>query len=304
MPFTRRNFLLKSAIGGGLLLAPNLVRAAALHDTPRLTILHTNDWHSRIDPFPEDGGRNAGRGGAVRRLRLIQQVRDAEKQVLLLDSGDIFQGTPYFNFFAGELEMKLMTQMGYDAATIGNHDFDGGMENLATQLKHADFPMLNANYDFSGTVMADKTEPYRVFNKGGIKVGIFGLGIELKGLVPESLYGGTDYQDPLERGNATAKLLRDRKGCDLIVCLSHLGYRYRGDKVDDFKLAASSRNIDVILGGHTHTFLAAPTEVPNAEGIPVVVNQVGFGGLRLGRLDVTFPGNGQRRCVACNNLRV
>jgi len=300
----RRFFIRKAAVGGGLLMVPGMASASLLKKSPRLTILHTNDWHSRIEPFPDDGGRNANRGGAIRRMRLIQQVRAAEPNVILLDSGDIFQGTPYFNFFAGELEMKLMSQMGYDASTIGNHDFDAGMENLVTQLGHANFPMLCANYDFKGTPLEGKTLPYKVFNRGGVKIGIFGLGIELNGLVPDELYGKTDYQDPLDRGHATASLLRNDKKCDLVICLSHLGYKYREDKVDDIELAATSTDIDIILGGHTHTFLDAPVEVPNVKGEPVVVNQVGFGGLRLGRMDVTFPGGSLRRCVACNNLRV
>ncbi len=285
-------------------MVPGLATAAVTAATPKLTILHTNDWHSRIEPFPDDGGRNANRGGVVRRMRLINEVRSTESQVLLLDSGDIFQGTPYFNFFAGELEMKLMTRMGYDAATIGNHDFDGGMENLATQMKHADFPMLSANYDFKGTPLAGLTEPYKIFDKGGIKVGVFGVGIELEGLVPDNLYGNTQYLDPIDRANNTAKLLREDKKCDLVVCLSHLGYRYKNEKVDDVKLAEASSHIDVILGGHTHTFLNAPLQVDNQEGDPVIINQVGFGGLRLGRLDITFPGGSKRRCIACNYLRV
>ncbi|MFT7121343.1 MAG: 5'-nucleotidase [Neolewinella sp.] len=300
----RRFFLRQAAIGGGLLLVPGLAQAAISTAAPKLTILHTNDWHSRIEPFPNDGGRNANKGGAVRRMQLISEVRAQEPNVLLLDSGDIFQGTPYFNFFAGELEMKLMSQMKYDAATIGNHDFDGGMENLAKQMNSASFPMLTANYDFKGTPLAGMTEPYKIFDKDGIKVGVFGLGIELTSLVPDDLFGNTKYQDPMERGYATAKLLREEKKCDLIICLSHLGYQYRSNKVDDIKLASSSENIDVILGGHTHTFLNAPTEVPNAKGEPVIVNQVGFGGLRLGRMDITFPGGSKRRCVSCNNLRV
>lgn len=305
-PTSRRFFLRKAAIGGGLLLVPGLAGAAGLFNpaAPRLTILHTNDWHSRIEPFPDDGGRNANQGGAVRRLRLIEQIRAAEPNVILLDSGDIFQGTPYFNFFSGELEMKLMSQMGYDAATIGNHDFDAGMENLATQLKHAKFPLLTANYDFKETPLEGKTLSHQVFDRGGLKIGVFGLGIELDGLVPDNLYGKTQYQDPIETGNATAKLLRHQKKCDLVICLSHLGYKYRDDKVDDVKLAAASKDIDVILGGHTHTFLNEPTVVDNQLGDPVIINQVGFGGLRLGRLDITFPGNSKRRCVACNNLRV
>ena len=298
----RRFFIRKAAVGTGLLLVPQLASATG-RPSPTLTILHTNDWHSRIEAFPDDGGRNAGRGGAIRRMRLIERVRAEVPNVLLLDSGDIFQGTPYFNFFAGELEIKLMSQMGYDAATIGNHDFDGGMENLARQLRHAKFPMLSANYDFSQTVMQGKTQPYTIVKRGGVRVGIFGVGIELNGLVPAKLYGGTDYQEPIEVANRTAQLLRDKK-CDLVVCLSHLGFRYRDDKPDDVKLAGASKDIDIILGGHTHTFLDAPVRVPNRDGVPVIVNQVGFGGLRLGRLDLSFPGGGERACVACNNLRV
>ncbi|MCX8211632.1 MAG: 5'-nucleotidase [Neolewinella sp.] len=303
---TRRIFLRKAAVGGGLLMLPGLASASSLlKGVPRLTILHTNDWHSRIDPFPDDGGRNANQGGAVRRMGLINKIRAEESNVLLLDSGDIFQGTPYFNFFAGELEMKLMSQMGYDAATIGNHDFDAGMENLATQMGHANFPMLTANYDFKGTPLAGMTQPYKVFNKAGIKVGVFGLGIQLSGMVPDELYGNTEYLDPLACGNETARVLRHKEKCDLVICLSHLGYQYRSDdEVDDIDLASSSNDIDIILGGHTHTFLNEPTLVNNQQGDPVIVNQVGFAGLRLGRMEVTFPGNTKRRCVACNNLRV
>ena len=289
-----------------LLLSPLATGGVGRRPSGRqLTILHTNDWHSRIDPFPEDGSRNAGQGGVLRRAALIREIRAAEANVLLLDSGDIFQGTPYFNFFLGELEMKLMSQMGYDAATIGNHDFDGGMENLATQLKYADFPMLNVNYDFEGTALQGKTEPYRVFEKQGLRVGVFGVGIELAGLVDAKLYGPTQYRDPISTANETALHLRARQRCDLVICLSHLGYRYESDdKVSDVVLAEQSRNIDLILGGHTHTFLDQPVTVANLSGEEVIINQVGFAGLLLGRLDVSFPTGGRRRCVACRNLRV
>ena len=301
----RRHFLHRAALGGVLLSGAALPgRPAVVGSERRLTILHTNDWHSRIDPFPEDGSRHAGQGGAVRRAELIAQVRAAEPNVLLFDSGDIFQGTPYFNFFQGELEMKLMSQMGYDAATIGNHDFDGGLANLATQLQHAAFPMLSANYDFSGTELAGRTEPYRVFERGGIRVGVFGLGIRLAGLVPTPLYGATQYQDPVQRGNQTASHLRSRQNCDLVVCLSHLGYRYADGQVSDLVLAQESSEIDLILGGHTHTFMDRPVTVGNRNGDPVIINQVGFGGLLVGRLEVTFPGARGRKCVACRNLRV
>ena len=300
----RRQFIRHAAAGTGLLLAPNLLGARAPRRTRRLTVLHTNDWHSHVDPFPDDGGRNANQGGAVRRAALIERIRAAEDHVLLLDSGDIFQGTPYFNFFLGEVEMKLMTQMGYDAATIGNHDFDGGIQNLADQLQHASFPLLSANYDFTGTPLDGHTESYRVFDRGGVRVGVFGLGIELDGLVPAKLYGATEYLDPVARGNQTALHLRETEKCDLVICLSHLGFRYADDKVSDVSLAAASRNIDLILGGHTHTFLDEPVIVPNLDGHSTVINQVGFGGLRLGRLDITFPKSGEATCVSCSNLRV
>ncbi|MGB3798553.1 MAG: metallophosphatase [Lewinella sp.] len=300
----RRKFLTGAAIAGGTLLVPRLASAHSERRPRRLTILHTNDWHSRIDPFPDDGGRNANQGGAVRRASLIQQIRSVEENVMLLDSGDIFQGTPYFNYFLGEVEMKLMTEMRYDAATIGNHDFDGGIQNLADQLQYADFPLLSANYDFTGTPLQDRTEPYRVFDRGGVRVGVFGLGIELAGLVPAKLFGSTQYQNPVDRGNETAAHLRTAEQCDLVVCLSHLGFRYRDDKVSDVSLAAASSGIDIILGGHTHTFLDQPVTVRNGDGQPTIINQVGFGGLRLGRLDVVFPKSGEVKCVACSNLRV
>ena len=300
----RRQFLRHATIGTGLLLAPPLRAATTGGRATRLTILHTNDWHSHVDPFPDDGGRNANQGGAVRRASLIERIRAVEDHVLLLDSGDIFQGTPYFNFFLGEVEMKLMTQMGYDAATIGNHDFDGGMQNLSDQLRHASFPLLSANYDFTGTPLAGRTEAYRVFERGGIRIGVFGLGIKLEGLVPAKLYGATIYQDPVARGNETALYLRESEKCDLVICLSHLGFRYKDGQVSDVRLAAESRNIDMILGGHTHTFLDEPVMVADLDGRPTLINQVGFGGLRLGRLDVTFPRLGEARCVSCSNLRV
>ena len=304
----RRNFLFRSALATGFVatghLSPLLAETASTR-APRLTVLHTNDWHSRIDPFPEGAGRNAGQGGAARRAALIARIRQEAPNVILLDSGDIFQGTPYFNFFAGELEMKLMSQMGYDAATIGNHDFDGGIENLAKQAKTANFPLLSANYNVRGTPLERLVEPFKIFDyPQGMRVGVFGLGIELKGLVPTELYGGVAYLDPVERANATARLLREKYRCRLIICLSHLGYRYRDDKVSDVALAGQTTNIDLILGGHTHTFLDTAVEVPNFNGDAVIVNQVGFGGLRLGRLDVSFLRNNKITCIGCSNMTV
>lgn len=270
----------------------------------RLVILHTNDTHSRIEPFPMDGGRNQGKGGAARRAALIKAIRQTEDQVLLLDAGDIFQGTPYFNFFGGELEFKLMSAMKYDAATLGNHDFDAGLEGLYKQLPHADFPFLVANYDFSDTLMAGKTQAYKIFRKGPLRIGVFGLGIKLDGLVPANLYGNTRYTDPVVAANKYATLLKHEHKCDYVICLSHLGYRYRGNKVSDEVLAKNSQNLDLIIGGHTHTFMDRPVVHKNEAGQPVVINQVGWAGLMLGRLDVFFEHNRKDRCVSCQNMLV
>jgi 5'-nucleotidase len=267
-----------------------------------LSILHTNDWHSRIEPFPYDGSRNEGLGGAVRRAQRIDELRKEIEHLLVLDAGDIFQGTPYFNLYGGELEFKLMSTMGYDAATIGNHDFDGGIDNLAKQINtNASFSFLNCNYELADTPLAAHVKPYQVFDKGPVKVGVFGLGIELKGLVLPNLYGKTVYQDPIAASNKTALHLREEEKCDLIICLSHLGYRYKKEIVSDCVLASQSRNIDIILGGHTHTFLDEPTIIKNRDQQEVLINQVGWAGIRLGRIDISFSQRRGKRCISCNN---
>lgn len=283
----RRDFLRSGLVlGAGLGIAPQLAFAGT--SEKKLVILHTNDWHSRIEPFPMDGGRLQGLGGAERRAALIQQVRKEEKHVLLLDSGDIFQGTPFFNLYGGELEYKLMSAMGYDAVTLGNHDFDAGLQGLKKQLPNAEFSILSANYDFKNTMLEGAFEPYKIIQKGPWKIGLLGVGIELNGLVPGPLYGETKYLDPLEQANHYASLLKKEKKCDVVICLSHLGYQYSGPKMSDHVLAAKSENIDIILGGHTHTFLDKPTEILNKSGQPVIINQVGWGGVILGRLDLIW----------------
>ncbi len=301
----RRNFLQKAAAGSLLMGAGAFpLRAATDPTITKLTILHTNDVHSRIEPFPMDGGRNQGLGGTSRRATIIEQIRANEEHVLLLDAGDIFQGTPYFNLFGGELEFKLMSAMQYDAATIGNHDFDAGLEGLHKQLPHAKFPFICSNYDFSDTLMQDKTKPYQIFRKGPVKVGVLGVGIELKGLVPESLYGNTRYLDPIERANYYANILKNEEKCDFVICLSHLGYRYREEKVSDMVLAQNTRNIDLIIGGHTHTFLDKPTIVKDLDGKATYINQVGWAGIMLGQFEVYFEQNKKGKCVSCKNLLV
>lgn len=272
----------------------------------KLTILHTNDLHSRIEPFPEDGGRYAGLGGAAKRASLIQKIRNEEKHVLLLDAGDIFQGTPYFNFFGGELEFKLMSRMGYDASTLGNHDFDGGMESLYKQFTtHADFPFINCNYDFSNTIMKGQVQPHLVIKKGGLKIGILGVGIELDGLVPANLYGETQYLDPIYNANKTALFLKNSLKCDYVICLSHLGYKYNDSKkLCDITLAQNSRDIDLIIGGHTHSLLPTADLIPNDRGEIVTINQVGWAGIALGRLDIYFEKNKKNKCTICDNKMV
>lgn len=286
----RRKFISQSALAAGaFLVGPNMARAAEWFEgNVRLTVLHTNDTHSRIDPFPMDGGRNQGLGGVAARARLIQQIRQQQEHVLLLDAGDIFQGTPYFNIYKGEPEIKAMTAMGYDATTIGNHDFDAGLEVLDRQLRqHASFPMIVSNYDFTGTPMEHNYQPYKIFKKGPLKIGVLGVGIELQGLVPENLYGRTRYLEPIQHANQYATELK-QKGCDLIICLSHLGYKYADNKISDLILAKETENVDLIIGGHTHTFLEAPVSVKNKRGEDVLINQVGFAGIQLGRLDFIF----------------
>lgn len=301
----RRKFLRQTSTSAALLgLGAYPLKALASPRVTKLTILHTNDVHSRIDPFPMDGSRNEGLGGVARRSKLINEIRAEEANVLLLDSGDIFQGTPYFNFFGGELEIKLMSEMGYDAATIGNHDFDAGLDGLIKQLPHATFPFINSNYDFDQTSMRGKTRPYSVFEKGGIRIGVLGVGIELRGLVPEKLYEATQYLDPVKKANEVADHLRNVEKCDYIICLSHLGYKYADEQVDDIKFARNSQNIDLILGGHTHTFMSKPDIISNRENKPVMINQVGWAGILLGRVDILFERNAKNRCSTCQNLIV
>jgi 5'-nucleotidase len=284
MTMNRKSFLslgAKLGVGTALLSSQSLLASS---NENKLVVLHTNDWHSRIEPFPSNSGKYANQGGASRRASLIEKIRSEGNEVLLLDAGDIFQGTPYFNVFKGSLEYKLMSEMGYDAVTLGNHDFDAGLNGLVNQLENASFSIVNANYSFENSVLKHAIKPYRIFKKGRFKVGVFGLGIELEGLVPKKLFSGTKYIDPVGIANDISRELK-RKKCNLIICLSHLGYRYKSQKISDVKLAQSTENIDLIIGGHTHTFLSEPTQVTNAQGDITLINQVGWAGLNLGRLD-------------------
>lgn len=308
----RKSFL--KAIGGGSLamaLAPNMMMAEEfkilnLKSANKLTILHTNDQHSRIEPFDASYTKNPNQGGFARRANLIQQIRNQESNVLLLDSGDIFQGTPYFNFFGGELEFKLMSMMKYDASTMGNHDFDNGLEGFLKVLPNAKFPFICSNYDFKNTILDGKTSPYKIFDKNGIKVGIFGVGIQLDGLVGKKQYAETVYSNPIEIAQHYSNFLKKEQKCDLVICLSHIGYDYKDEpnKISDKILAANTENIDIILGGHTHTFLPEPQTFTNRQGKNVLVNQVGWAGLLLGRIDFYFDTNKNIQHISWNNQAI
>lgn len=260
----------------------------ASQDSVHLIILHTNDTHSRIDPIEATASRNAGKAGVLRRQAAIAQVRQEAKalqaQVLLLDAGDFVQGTPYFNFFHGKVEVEVMNRMRYDAVTLGNHEFDRGVPALAKMLSKADFPVICSNYDLSATDLAGQTLPYLVLRKGALKVGIVSACIKLDNLVMPLNREGLQYMDAIEQADAYAAMLKAQQSCDIVICLSHLGYSSRG--LCDIKLAENSRHIDVIIGGHSHTFLKAPKTYYNQDGTVVLIAQAGKDGVYLGRMDL------------------
>ncbi|MBK8362516.1 MAG: metallophosphatase [Bacteroidetes bacterium] len=301
----RREFI-KGIFGGialaGLSSLP--IDLFAKEDMTRLTILHTNDVHSRIDPFPPNDPKYPNMGGVARRAALIKKIRSTEKNVLLLDAGDIFQGTPYFNLYGGELEFKLMSEMGYDASTLGNHDFDNGIDGLVKQMPNMNFPFLNANYSFNDTLLENKVNEYKIFRRGNLKIGVFGIGIELRGLVDPKLTGNILYNDPLVNANRISTLLKNEEKCDLVICLSHLGYKYNDKKVSDSVLAKESSNIDLIIGGHTHTFLDEPTLIINKDGKEVLIAQVGWAGIKLGRIDYYFDSKKRKKDLMLSTVKI
>ncbi|MCU4174985.1 bifunctional metallophosphatase/5'-nucleotidase [Carboxylicivirga sp. N1Y90] len=287
MPQNRRQFI-KNALSGTAAISTLPLLNSCSNKQAKLTILHTNDVHSQIEALANDHWEWPGKGGFSKRAALIDDIRKSAEHTLLLDAGDIFQGTPYFNFYKGKLEIELMNKMHYDAATIGNHEFDNGIVELSKRVKEAKFPFISSNYDFNETPLHGLTFPYKVFNKGAIKIGILGVGIELEGLVNSASYGKTKYNNPISVAEKTANHLRNNEQCDYVICLSHLGYKYESEKISDHSLAEATSNIDLILGGHTHTYLEKPTKVKNAIGKEVIINQAAYSGVCLGRIDVSF----------------
>jgi 5'-nucleotidase len=254
-----------------------------------LTILHTNDTHARIEPFPAGSPRYAGMGGIARRATLVKSIRAENPNVLLLDAGDVFQGTPYFNYYKGELDFEIMSKMGYDAMTMGNHEFDNGVQGFLDSVDKAQFPVVVSNYNFGSTGLRDVVQEHMIKDVDGIKVGIFGLGISFEGLIAPNMHQGVSYIDPLRIAQFQADRLRYLYKCDYVICLSHLGYNYQNsDRVSDRVIAERTTGIDLIIGGHTHTFLEAPERVQKSDGSVTMISQVGFAGIMLGRIDVEF----------------
>ena len=287
----RRKFISNAAASSTLVGLGGLSLGSCQQKGPKhITILHTNDVHSHIDTFSKDHSSFPNLGGLARRAALVDRIRKENSNTLLFDAGDIFQGTPYFNFYGGELEFKLMSMLKYDAATIGNHDFDNGLNGLFAQLPHAKFELLSANYDFSNTLMNGHTKPYKTYILDGLKVGVYGIGIKLDGLVTKRLFKETVYLDPFEIALDTERILKEDEKCDLIICLSHLGYEYKSEanRPDDLTLAAKTNFTDLIIGGHTHTFLEKPVLVKNNKDKDTLVNQVGCFGINVGRVDFYF----------------
>ncbi len=253
-----------------------------------LVILHTNDTHSQITP--QTAGDGKGLGGYERREEYIKSVRAKHPNVLLLDAGDFSQGTPYFTIYKGFVEVELMNELGYDATALGNHEYDNGQKELAQRVDKANFPMLCANYEFEDdSPLYNKIKPYTIIEKGGKKIGIIGITLDLEGLVSPKNLDDIEYQQPYPIINKLAAELKDDKKCDLVILLTHVGYD-RGDDENptDNLLAANTKNVDIIVGGHSHTFIEEPTIIKNLNGKDVIIVHASEKGNLVGRLDINF----------------
>lgn len=257
-----------------------LTTSSALFAQTRITILHTNDTHSRIEPIPEGDKTAPNMGGVLRRANYIEQVRKENKNVILLDAGDYVQGTPYYNLFKGKVETEAMNLMKYDVVTLGNHEFDYGLEGMKQLAEWAEFPIISSNYDFSATPLKDQFEPYIVLVRDGVRIGVIGVNVEPKGLIATDNYEGMIFNDPVETVNHYAQILKKKEKCDLIIALSHLGY------ISDKKLATESEDIDIIIGGHSHTYMKEPDLVKNKTNKDVLIYQTAGRGIYVGRIDV------------------
>ncbi len=298
--FIKQSFLLTA----GSLFAVNGFSRGLSVPGEKVTIMYTNDTHARIDPFPSNAVEHAGLGGVSKRAALIKRIREDSPYNLLLDAGDVFHGTPWFNVFGGEKDFRLMSKMGYDAMCLGNHEFDNGLDGFAEVAPAAKFPILCANYRVQNTPMGPFVRQFIVRERAGLRVGIFGLGIRLRGLVKPELYGDIRYANPVAWANRLVEHLREVHRCHYIICLSHLGYRYEDDRIDDRKLASQLNGIDLIIGGHTHTFLDQPESIARPDGDVTLVTQAGHSGIRLGRIDLSLNGYGDIENVIAHQYTI
>lgn len=282
----RRTFLTTSAVFGATLVgSPRFLLEASAAETV-ITILHTNDTHSQIEPLPAND-KNAGKGGVARRATLVKRVRKENPNTLLVDAGDVLQGTPYFNFYKGEVEYKAMSAIGYDVGTLGNHEFDNGLDALAAALKFANFDIVSANYDVKGTVLEGRVKRYVVKTVGGIRVGLFGLGISPVGLITPANFKGITFIDPTIAAREVVKQLREEERCSLVVCMSHLGYDKDGQRGNSL-VASQVDGIDFIASGHTHLFMEQPVTQTQPCGAKTLIFETGKSGVYVGRVDFTF----------------
>ncbi len=301
---SRRKFITLAGLAGAATLGGISAFGGRKPTAQGLTILHTNDTHSRLDPYPANHATFPKMGGYAKRAAIIKKFREEDPALLLLDAGDVFQGTPFYNMFDGEPELKLMSKMGYDAVNIGNHEFDKGLETFDRVLKYATFPFLSANYDFSETVLKGKIKPYIVLERGEKKIGIYGLGIELKGLVGANYYGNTKFVDPVKVARETEIILKDKLKCQLVICLSHLGFDNGDNSLNDLEIARKTHHTDIIIGGHSHTILDPAHVEQNAAGKPVTIGQAGSNGVYMGVMKVSFGPKDKQNNVGAYTTKI
>lgn len=291
--FLNASLMFGAGIGLSSVATRSLTSATALSPQEKevvITILHTNDTHSQIEPLPSTDRLYPGKGGVARRATLVKRVRQENPNTLMIDAGDVFQGTPYFNFYKGEVDYKAMSAIGYDVGTLGNHEFDNGVDALAAAVKFAKFDLVSVSYDVKGTPLEEKIKPYVVRELSGVRVGLFGLSVSPVGLITPANFKGVTYREPIAAAREVVATLRGKEKCSLVVAMSHLGYypEPQGNQVGDSQVAAAVDGIDFIASGHTHTFMKEPVKVKQPGGNETLIFQVGRSGIFVGRVDITM----------------
>ena len=254
LPCYNKNQTVLKNLGILLKIAVIALFLVACQKPQEVVILHTNDTHSQLEPYKEKNG--SIRGGVLRRMEFVEHERKGDAPVFLFDAGDFSQGTPYYNLFEGYPEIDFMNRMGYDAATLGNHEFDEGTQHLADRLKTAKFPIVCCNYTIDNPDLAAQVKPYTIIERNGLKMGVFGVVIQLDGLLAtEHIMDTIHYIDAVEASREVVQELK-KLHCDMIVCLSHLGFGPDDVAPDrpmcDTLLAREVQDIDLIIGGHSH----------------------------------------------------